>query len=214
MASPDSTVDRLRNIEHEEFEHVVVLLEHMRLTWLLRHFPRRAVHALYVLINGFLTVGILAVLAFATGSPFIFPSVGPSAYLFFFTPMAKSASPRHAILGHGIGLICGYLALMVTGAAAFPFSAHVGFHWQLILSAALSLSVTGAIMILLRVSHPPAGATTLIVSLGIIYHPIDLLIIEAAVVLLVLQALAINRLAGVPYPFWNPAKSVPPLLRS
>lgn len=214
MASPDSTVDRLRSIEHEEFEHVVVLLEHLRLTWLLRHFPPRAVHALYVLINGFLTVGILAVLAFATGSPFVFPSVGPSAYLFFFTPMAKSASPRHAILGHGIGLICGYLALMVTGAAAFPFTANVGFHWQLILSAALSLSVTGAIMILMRVSHPPAGATTLIVSLGIIYRPVDLLIIEAAVVLLVLQALAINRLAGVPYPLWNPAKSVPPLLRS
>jgi CBS domain-containing membrane protein len=215
MTSPDSTVDRLRSIEHhEEFEHVVVLLEHLRLTWLLRHSPPRVVHAIYVLINGFITVAILAVLAFVTGSPFVFPSVGPSAYLFFFTPMAKSASPRHAILGHGIGLICGYLALMVTGASAFPFSAHVGFHWQLILSAALSLSVTGAIMILMRVSHPPAGATTLIVSLGIIYRPIDLLIIEAAVVLLVLQALAINRLAGVPYPFWNPAKSVPPLLRS
>lgn len=211
MGSEDSAIDRLRNFEQEEFEHVVLLLEHLRLSWLLRHFPARAVHAVYVLINGFITVGILAVLAFVTGSPFVFPSVGPSAYLFFFTPMAKAASPRHAILGHGIGLICGYVALMVTGAYAFPFSAHAGFHWQLILSAALSLSITGAVMILLRVSHPPAGATTLIVSLGIIYRPIDLLIIEAAVVLLVLQALAINRLAGVPYPLWNPTKSAPPI---
>jgi CBS domain-containing membrane protein len=211
MGSEDSAIDRLRNFEQEEFEHVVLLLEHLRLSWLLRHFPARAVHAVYVLINGFITVGILSVLAFTTGSPFVFPSVGPSAYLFFFTPMAKAASPRHAILGHGIGLICGYAALMVTGAYAFPFSAHAGFHWQLILSAALSLSITGAVMILLRVSHPPAGATTLIVSLGIIDRPIDLLIIEAAVVLLVLQALAINRLAGVPYPLWNPTKSAPPI---
>lgn len=211
MGSEDSTIDRLRNFEQEEFEHVVLLLEHLRLSWLLRHFPVRAVHAVYVLINGFITVGILAVLAFVTGSPFIFPSVGPSAYLFFFTPMAKGASPRHAILGHGIGLVCGYVALMVTGAYAFPFNVGGGFHWQLILSAALSLSVTGAVMILLRVSHPPAGATTLIVSLGIIDRPIDLLIIEAAVVLLVLQALAINRLAGVPYPLWNPKKSAPPI---
>ncbi len=137
----------------------------------------------------------------------MFPSVGPTAYLFFFTPLAKTASPRNAILGHAIGLICGYAALILTGASAFPFAAHAGIHWPMILSAALSLSVTGAVMILLRVSHPPAGATTLIVSLGIIYHPRDLVIIEAAVVLLVLQALAINRLAGVPYPLWNPRKT-------
>jgi CBS domain-containing membrane protein len=206
-SSADSPIDRLLSVEHEEFEHIVALLKHLRLNWLLRHFPPRIIHALYVLVNGFITVAILAALAFATGSPFVFPSVGPSAYLFFFTPMAKSASPRHAILGHAIGLICGYIAFMVTGASAFPFSAHVGFHWPLIFSAALSLSATGAIMILLRVSHPPAGATTLIVSLGIIYHPRDLVIIEIAVVLLALQAFCINRLAGVQYPLWSPRKT-------
>jgi CBS-domain-containing membrane protein len=58
-------------------------------------------------------------------------------------------------------------------------------------------------MVLLDVSHPPAGATTLIVSLGIISKPRELAIIEVAVFLLVAQALAINRLAGLPYPFWS-----------
>ncbi len=202
----DSPMDRLLNVEHEEFEHVVVLLEHLRLNWLLRHFPPRIVHALYVLINGFITVAILALLAFATGTPFVFPSVGPTAYLFFFTPMAKAASPRNAILGHAIGLICGYAALLLTGASPSPVPSHPGIYWPMILSAALSLSVTGAVMILLRVSHPPAGATTLIVSLGLISHPRDLVIIEVAVVLLAAQALAINRLAGLPYPLWSPHK--------
>jgi CBS domain-containing membrane protein len=42
-------------------------------------------------------------------------------------------------------------------------------------------------MVLLDVSHPPAGATTLIVSLGIISKPRELLIIEVAVFLLVLR---------------------------
>lgn len=51
--------------------------------------------------------------------------------------------------------------------------------------------------------HPPAGATTLIISLGIISKPRELAIIEVAVFLLVAQALAINRLAGLRYPFWN-----------
>jgi CBS-domain-containing membrane protein len=60
-------------------------------------------------------------------------------------------------------------------------------------------------MVLFRVSHPPAGATTLIVSLGIISLPKDLVIIEAAVILLTAQALVINRLAGLPYPLWNGA---------
>ena len=60
-------------------------------------------------------------------------------------------------------------------------------------------------MVLLEVSHPPAGATTLIVSLGILSTPRDLVIIEVAVFLLVVQAWVINRLAGLPYPFWNAA---------
>jgi CBS-domain-containing membrane protein len=58
-------------------------------------------------------------------------------------------------------------------------------------------------MVLLRADHPPAGATTLIVSLGIISKPKALVIIEAAVFLLVAQALVINRLAGLPYPLWK-----------
>ena len=60
-------------------------------------------------------------------------------------------------------------------------------------------------MVLLDISHPPAGATTLIVSLGIIAKPKELIVIEVAVLLLVAQALAINRLAGIPYPLWNAA---------
>ena len=58
-------------------------------------------------------------------------------------------------------------------------------------------------MVLFEVSHPPAGATTLIVSLGIIWKPRELAVIEVAVFLLVAQALVINRLAGLPYPLWG-----------
>ena len=78
-----------------------------------------------------------------------------------------------------------------------------GIFWPRLLAAALSLSATGAVMVLSRVNHPPAGATTLIVSLGIIAKPRELIIIEIAVVLLAAQALLINRLAGLPYPLWN-----------
>jgi len=101
---------------------------------------------------------------------------------------------------------------LLTVASSPPFGLHPGIHGARVLAAALSLSATGAFMALFRVSHPPAGATTLIVSLGIISQPKELVIIEVAVILLTVQALAINRLAGVPYPPWqrhNPAGGAP-----
>ena len=75
-----------------------------------------------------------------------------------------------------------------------------------VLAAALSLAATGALMILLKAAHPPAGATTLIISLGAITRPLHLVVIEGALVLLVLQAIGINRLAGLDYPLWRPRR--------
>ncbi len=184
-------------------EHVAVLLARLRLAWLLNHFPSRAVWSVYMLVNGFLTIALLAMLAVVTGSPFVFPSLGPTAYLLFIAPLQPNSSPRNTILGHAIGLLCGYGAYVLTGAANQPFGVHPGVYWPRILAAALSLSATGAFMILLQADHPPAGATTLIVSLGIISKPKELIIIEVAVLLLVAQALVINRLAGVRYPLWK-----------
>lgn len=191
------------NALHDRLEHVPVLLAHIRLEWLLKHFPARVVWAVYVCINGFITIGLLALLALVTGSPFVFPSLGPTAYLFFFSPLAEASSPRNTILGHAIGLICGYGAYALAVSSSPPFGMHPGVHFPRVLAAALSLSATGALMALFRVSHPPAGATTLIVSLGIISQPRELVIIEVAVVLLTAQALAINRLAGLAYPVWR-----------
>ncbi len=61
-------------------------------------------------------------------------------------------------------------------------------------------------MVWARVRHPPAGTTTLIVSLGIISQPPELAVLMLAVVLLVIQGFIINRLAGVRYPVWSPLK--------
>jgi CBS-domain-containing membrane protein len=200
---PGTSIEQIEvELEHE-FEHVEVLLGHLRLKWLLRHFPARLMWAAYVCVNSFVTIALLSALALFTGSLFIFPSLGPTAYLFFFAPKAAVASPRNAILGHAIGLICGYGAYMLTVVSGEPASMQGGVHTPTVLAAALSLAATGAFLVLFKVSHPPAGATTLIVSLGIISRPQDLVIIEVAVVLLTLQALLINRLAGLPYPLWR-----------
>jgi CBS-domain-containing membrane protein len=59
-------------------------------------------------------------------------------------------------------------------------------------------------MVWFWVPHPPAGATTLIVSLGLITSIPKLVVLMLAVLLLVIQGFAINRAAGVPYPIWSP----------
>lgn len=188
---------------HIGFEHVAKLLGHFRMAWLLKHLPPRLVWAVFVGVNSFVTIGLLALLALVTGSPFVFPSLGPTAFLFFFSPMAETSSPRNAILGHAIGLICGYGAFAITAGFGQPFATHGSIHFARVLAAALSLATTGALMALLRVSHPPAGATTLIVALGIISQPKELVVIEIAVILLTAQAFVINRMAGIHYPVWK-----------
>ena len=184
-------------------EHVFGLVDRLRLGWLLKHFPPLLVWTLYVFVNGFITIALLSLLAVLTGSAFVFPSLGPTAYLFFFSPLVESASPKNAILGHAIGLACGYGALRFAALEYGSVSFHDSAYWPKMLAAALSLAFTGAFMVLLRINHPPAGATTLIVSLGILSTPRDLVIIEVAVVLLTAQAFLINRLAGLPYPIWK-----------
>lgn len=190
------------HFEHHEAGHVFGLFARFRLTRLLLRYPARAVWAAYVLLTCFLSISVIASVAVVTGNPFVFPSLGPTAYLLFFTPLARASSPRHALLGHAIGIVFGYVALLITGSGAAGAGLR-RFDWSTVIAAAFSLSTTGAAMVLLRVSHPPAGATTLIVSLGLISKPVHLLIVEAAVLFLVIEAFAINRLAGLHYPVWE-----------
>ena len=158
--------------------------------------------ALFMFINGFISIGILCGLAKVFRTPFIFPSLGATAFLVFFTPTTPAASPRNTLCGHAIGIACGYAALWVTGLQLAGPAIVTELGWTRILATALSLATAGALMIRLNVPHPPAAATTLIVSLGLVSRPAYLVVLEAAVGLLVAQAIIINRLTGVRYPFW------------
>jgi CBS-domain-containing membrane protein len=179
-------------------------LARFQITYLLTRYSERPVWALFMCLNGFITIALLAAVAMISRTPFVFPSLGPTAFLFFFTPRAPAASPRHTIYGHAIGILCGWGALWLFGLQHAPPAMTTGVSAARIGAAALSLASTGALMILLKAAHPPAGATTLIISLGIMTRPFHLLVIEVAVAILTLQAMAINRLAGIDYPFWAP----------
>lgn len=203
---PYGRIDREHPIGGEMSDILRGIITRLRLPWLLQHYSRVPVLALFSMINGFISIGLMSVLAVITHSPFVFPSLGPTAFLFFYTPTAPSASPRNTIIGHAIGALAGYLSLVVTGLTMAGPAYAVGVTWPRVIAAALSLGLTAGLMVLFKSPHPPAGATTLIISLGILTRPWQLLLLMGAVVLLTLQAIAINRLAGIPYPLWNPIR--------
>lgn len=180
------------------------LLRHINIPGLTRHHARAPVLAIFSFINGCLSIGLMAIVALVTRSPFIFPSLGPTAFLFFYTPRAPSASPRNTLVGHTLGILAGYSSLVVTGLTTAGPALSVGMTWPRVLAAAISLGLTAGLMVLCRAPHPPAGATTLIISLGILTQPWQLVLLLIAVIMLTIQAIAINRLAGIPYPLWSP----------
>jgi CBS-domain-containing membrane protein len=182
------------------------LFQRFQLRSLLSHYSRVPVLALFSFVNGCLSIGIMALVAVVTRSPFIFPSLGPTAFLFFYTPTAPPASPRNALVGHLIGVLAGYFSLVITGLTMAGPALAVGVTVPRVIAAALSLGLTSGLMVLLKSPHPPAGATTLIVSLGILTQPLQLLILMIAVVVLTVQAIVINRLAGIDYPLWSPRR--------
>src|SRR5262249_10382509 len=209
-ASEDTTLLRISKAEFQK-----ILAQRQTLKHLLSQTGQQQVRAntirtarlariwaLFMFINGFISIGILCALAMVFQTPFIFPSLGATAFLVFFTPTTPAASPRNALCGHALCIACGYGALWVTGLQHAGPAIMTELGWARILAVALSLAMTGALMIVLNFPHPPAAATTLIVSLGVVSKPSYLVILEIAVALLVGRAIVINRLTGVRYPLW------------
>jgi CBS-domain-containing membrane protein len=183
---------------------VLGLARRLRVAALVERHSSTSVMGLFAMINGIVSIGVMAAAAWATGSPFVFPSLGPTAFLFFYTPLAPSAAPRNTIYGHAIGALAGYLSLVLFGLTDAGPALASGVSMARVGAAALSLGLTSGLMVWLRVPHPPAGATTLIISLGILTSPSQLAVLMLAVVLLTVQGFVINRVAGIDNPAWRP----------
>jgi len=111
-----------------------------------------------------LVVGLLGLLA---GSPWLVPSLGPTAVLVALMPAHPTARAWNTFGGHLGGLIAGFIAVALLGAAGAP--TVMGDHVLVpvrVAAATIAIVLTIAFGTLLRASHPPAAATTLLVALG------------------------------------------------
>ncbi len=166
-------------------------------------YPSAAVSALYGFLGGSVTIGLLALTAHVAHSPLVFPSLGPTAFLLFYKPLDAPASPRNTVLGHLLGASAGWVSLWVFGLANVPGAGFGHIGWARLGAAALSIGLTIGLMDFWNVPHPPAGATTMIVSLGLMSELWQLGVLMLSVMVLVLLGWAINHMVGVPYPAWR-----------
>ena len=159
--------------------------------------------ALHMFVASATAMVVSGIAALLLRQPLLFPSLGPTLYLFFETPMAQQASPRNTLIGHFVALVVGILSVWIFGLLDAPSVIEQGVIPARIGAAALSLALTEALLILLRARHAPAGATVLIVSLGLLSTPGRVLMMAASIVLLTITGWIINRILGVPMPVWS-----------
>jgi CBS-domain-containing membrane protein len=158
--------------------------------------------ALYAFFACLLALAVSGLAAYLLQQPLLFPSLGPTAFLFFETPMAPTASPRNTLIGHLVAILAGALSLAIFGLLDHPSILQEGVTLARVGAGTLSVALTGALLLLLRSSHAPTGATTLIVSLGLLQTTREMVELMAGVVLLTVVGWIINRAAGVPVPIW------------
>ncbi len=128
---------------------------------------------------------IVGGIGLAAGQPWLFPSLGPTAYMLTETPKLPATRFYHVLVGHLVGLGAGFLAVALVNAGSAPPVVSTGI---LTLSrtgaAALAVAITLASSTLLHASHPPAAATTLLVALGSFKTGNDALIVFIGVLIL------------------------------
>ncbi|POG55870.1 HPP family protein [Haloferax marisrubri] len=146
-----------------------------------------------------LLVAALGGVAWVTGEPFVFPSLGPTAFVLAFQRRVGRSRSTRIVGGHAVGAVVGFAAyaLVAPGVTLTPSLPVASTDTlRLVASAAVSVAATSWGMVELDAVHPPACATTLIISLGLLSTPQSVATIVASVVLLVGVHRGTNALLG------------------
>lgn len=145
-----------------------------------------------------LGLGLVGGLAALTGWPLLIAPLGASVVLIFGQPASPLAQPANVFGGYLLGTLFGVAAAL-----------ELPGVWA---AAAVAVGLAVALMLLLRVTHPPAGAVPLVAMAapdrGLALFP--MLLVSAAI--LVGLALLLHRLPPrVTYPRELPPAPTPPL---
>ncbi|MEK4031874.1 HPP family protein [Methylocystis sp. IM3] len=99
--------------------------------------------------------------------PWLFPSLGPTIFLQTVTPNEPGAKLWNTFVGHAIGVCAGYLAFFLFEAQSLPPTISAAeMSLGCVAATAMAVGVTIMAQYLLNALHPPAAATTMLITLG------------------------------------------------
>lgn len=145
---------------------------------------------------------ILGLLSWFTGLGFLLPSLGPSIFLFATLPDDDMNYPQRIIGGQFIGAISAIIAFqLLVGhpVVGEPIPPRSLLGLRQVLSTFMAATLTTAGMFVTGWEHPPAYATTLIISLGFINDLTGAIVFFVAVLLVA----GTHELFGKRLPIWN-----------
>ena len=174
---------------------------------LLASADERSVVSRVAAVNGTVAILIISLFAWLTDLPLLFPVLGPSAFILFSKPFSADAAPRSVVIGHFVAMATAVASWQLVSAAYGQPVSMDDAQWPTIVSASLALAVTCMLLIRLSCPHAPACASALLIALGAVTEWREVLALAVAVVVLTLQAVCINRIAGVNVPLWSPQRN-------
>jgi CBS-domain-containing membrane protein len=169
--------------------------------WLYARWGNRG-NAVYTATGSLIAIGLSGLWAWLFDEPLLFPSLGATAFLFFETPLAEVGTPRNAVIGHFVAIVAAIASLAAFGLLGDPSAYVDGVTLARAGAVAVSVALTGGLLRLLRAAHPPAGATTIIVSSGLLAEARQVAAVAGGVLLITIAGWCLNRLLGVPAPRW------------
>ncbi len=147
-----------------------------------------------------IVLAIIGALGWLSGIPWLLPSLGPTLAIQTSTPLHASARMRNVAFGHAIGLAAGLLAVYLTGAAHAPAVMDMvkdTLSLDRVAASVMAVALSLAVQHRLKLMHPPAEATTLIVALGGVEPtPAGALTVIAAIALVTVLGEAARRLSA------------------
>ena len=171
----------------------------------------RRKRGLYAAFGGVITLAVVGLIAHLAHLTFLYPSLGPTAFIVFFAALSRQAAPRNVVCGQVIGVLAGVAAVAALGLREVSVDL-ADISIRRLLASLIALALTFIVMTWLGVEHAPAAATTLIVALGVVRSFTDFAAVVAAIVCTTVLAFIINRAFKLPYPVWRPRDEKVPSL--
>ena len=140
-------------------------------------------------IFSIITIGVLTLLTYKTEfGLFLLASFGSSMVLLYGYPESPFAQPKNVLFGH---LVTAFVGLIVLHFVPLPI--------YLTIPVAVGLGV--ALMILLNITHPPAGGNPIIVIIGGVSFEYLISPVVTGSLIIIVFAIIINRfILKKPYP--------------